>query len=115
RGSPPDRCVPGRGPVVSGEETGRGTVILARRGSRGPDPFLGQKVQIFLAGAALALVGIGVDSSLLVGLAILILLAGVGLRFLAGRKPASSHPPPEDGEASEQEKDVDPRKNPNES
>jgi len=87
-------------------------VILASRRRRGPDPFLGRKVQIFLAGAALALVGIGVDSSLLVGLAILILLVGVGLRFLAGRKPASGHPPPEGGEDSE-DHDVDLRKDPN--
>jgi len=87
-------------------------VILASRRRRGPDPFLGRKVQIFLAGAALALVGIGVDSSLLVGLAILILLVGVGLRFLAGRKPASDHPPPE-GEEDSEDHDVDLRKDPN--
>lgn len=90
-------------------------MILARRGSRGPDPFLGQKVQIFLAGAALALVGIGVDSSLLVGLAILILLAGVGLRFLAGRKSGSGHLPPEGEEAPDREDDeIGQRYDPNE-
>ena len=70
-------------------------MIFVRRGSGGPDPLLERKVQIFLAGAALALVGIGVDSSLLVGLAILVLLAGVIVRFLAGRGWASGEGPPE--------------------
>ena len=90
-------------------------MIFARRGGEGPDPFLGKKVQIFMAGAALALVGIGVDSSLLVGLAILILLAGVVLRLLAGRESASGHHPPEGEEDPDREDDdVDLRKDPDE-
>lgn len=83
-------------------------MIFARRGGRGTDPLLQAKVQIFLAGAALALVGIGVDSSLLVGIAILVLLAGLILRFLAGRESASDDGVP-DGEEDPQreENDVD--------
>jgi hypothetical protein len=75
-------------------------VIFARRGNRGPDPFLERKVQVFLAGGALALIGIGVDSSLLVGLAILVLLAGVVFRFLAGREAASGEEGTDEGEDS---------------
>jgi hypothetical protein len=71
-------------------------VIFARRGNRGPDPFLERKVQVLLAGGALALIGIGVDSSLLVGLAILVLLAGVVFRLLAGREAAADEEVPDE-------------------
>jgi hypothetical protein len=50
-----------------------------RRG--GPDHHLDWKVRLFFFGALLALVGIGLDSSLVVGLAIVVLLAGAALRF----------------------------------
>ena len=60
-------------------------MIFTRRTQGGPDPFLEGKVMIFLLGATLAMVGIARDSSLLVGLAIIVLLSGVTLRFLAGK------------------------------
>ena len=57
-------------------------MFFSSRQARGPDHFLQWKVRLFLAGAALALIGIGLDSSALVGLAILVLVAGIVLRFL---------------------------------
>ena len=59
-------------------------MIFSSRRKRGPDENLSLKVQVFFVGAALALVGIGLDSSILVGVAIVILVAGVLLRFLPG-------------------------------
>lgn len=59
-------------------------MIFARRDKAGPDPLLHRKVQLFFGGALLALVGIAMDSSLLVGLAIFILVVGALLRFLPG-------------------------------
>lgn len=60
-------------------------MILLPRGDRGPDPFLHWKVQILLGAGLLAFLGIGMESSLLVGLAIVLLLVGVGLRFIGRR------------------------------
>jgi hypothetical protein len=57
-------------------------VILLSRKDRGPDPFLHWKVQILLGAGLLAFLGIGLESSILVGLAIMLLLLGVGLRFI---------------------------------
>jgi len=57
-------------------------VILLSRKDRGPDPLLHWKVQIFLGSGLLAVLGIGLESSILVGLAIVLLLLGVGLRFI---------------------------------
>jgi hypothetical protein len=59
-------------------------MFFSSREKRGPDLYLEWKVRIFFAGALLALIGIGIGSSVLVGLAILVLLVGVGLRFLPG-------------------------------
>lgn len=73
-------------------------MIFARRGNPGPDAFLQRKVQLFFLGAILALVGIALDSSLLVGAAILILVAGVALRLLAGRGRAGEARPSEEEE-----------------
>lgn len=60
-------------------------MIFARRASLDPDPHLHRKVQIFFGGAVLALVGIALDSSLLVGLATAVLLGGVVFRLFSGR------------------------------
>ena len=57
-------------------------MIFSSRKNRAPDSFLDWKVRLFFVGAIVALVGIGLDSSLIVGVAILILLAGASLRFL---------------------------------
>jgi hypothetical protein len=73
-------------------------VIFARRGKLEPDPFLERKVQLFLVGAALALVGIGIDSPLLVGLAILVLLLGMALRFFAKKEPDHEGDTPDRGD-----------------
>jgi len=70
-------------------------VIFANRGSRGPDPHLGRKVQIFALGAVLGLAGIGFESSLLVGLAIVVLAVGMVLRLLPD-PPSSGDPGMED-------------------
>jgi hypothetical protein len=82
-------------------------VIFAHRGRRGPDPHLPKKVQLFFAAAAVALVGIALDSFWLVGLAILFLLAGLALRFLPGGGPAGGDPSPE-GEESIVDEDPEP-------
>jgi hypothetical protein len=57
-------------------------VIFHSRRDRGPDPFLSWKVQILLGAGLLAVLGIGMESSPLVILAILLLLVGVGLRVV---------------------------------
>jgi hypothetical protein len=67
-------------------------VIFAHRGKRGPDPYLATKVQLFFVAAAVALVGIALESSWLVGVAILLLLVGMVFRILSSRSPADGHP-----------------------
>lgn len=57
-------------------------IIGIDRRQRGPDPHLDWKVRIFLAGAAVALVGIALESGIVVGVATGILLVGFGLRFI---------------------------------
>jgi len=59
-------------------------MIFSSRRKRGPDDNLSLKIRVFFVGALLALVGIGLDSSVLVGLAIVILVAGILFRFLPG-------------------------------
>jgi len=87
-------------------------VIFFTRKKRGPDPHLDWKVRLFSGGAVLALVGLGLESSLLVGLAILILLVGVGLRFLRSGGEAEGVGPDEawaeGGGAAAAEEEEDP-------
>ncbi len=52
-------------------------MIFPSRKRGGPDPFLDWKVRFFFVGALLAILGIGMKSSLLVGLALTVLLAGI--------------------------------------
>jgi hypothetical protein len=61
-------------------------MILLDRKRREEDPHLDWKVKLFFIGAALALAGIAVNSTWLIGAAVLALLAGAGLRFLPGKK-----------------------------
>lgn len=68
-------------------------MMFHRRRRSGPDPYLQWKVRLFFLGAVLALVGLARDSSLLVGLAVLILLVGVALRLLPGGKDEVESPP----------------------
>jgi hypothetical protein len=65
-------------------------VIFFDRRRKGDDPFLEWKVRLFLAGAAVALVGMARNSSWLVLGGILILLAGASLRFF--RRPGAEAP-----------------------
>ena len=88
----------GWNPGLSGPEEGQQEVIFARRGKLEPDPFLERKVQLFLFGAALALVGIWIDSPVLVGLAILVLVLGMALRFFPKKGPDQDGEAPEKGE-----------------
>jgi hypothetical protein len=67
-------------------------VIFAHRGKRGPDPYLATKVQLFFVAAAVALVGIALESSWLVGIAILLLLVGVVFRLLSPKSPVDGDP-----------------------
>ena len=57
-------------------------LLFADRSRRGPDPYLGWKVRLFLAGAVVALVAMARESSWLMGVAVLFLGAGFLLRFL---------------------------------
>jgi hypothetical protein len=59
-------------------------MFFASRRRRGSDPWLDWKVRLFFMGAILAAVGIASDRSWLVISAIVVLLAGVALRFLPG-------------------------------
>lgn len=54
-------------------------IFASRRSRKGPDPHLDRKVALFGVGAVLAMAGIGLEASWLVGLAILVLAVGVGL------------------------------------
>jgi hypothetical protein len=67
-------------------------VIFVRRGKTGPDPYLATKVQLFFVAAAVALVGIALESSWLVGVAILLLLVGVAFRILTPKSPVDEDP-----------------------
>jgi hypothetical protein len=67
-------------------------VIFAHRGKRGPDPYLATKVQLFFVAAAVALVGIALESSWLVGIAILLLMVGVVFRLLSPKSPVDGDP-----------------------
>lgn len=57
-------------------------MIFLRRRSRGTDPHLSGKIQVFFLGAGLALGGIAMDSAVLVGVAIVILGMGLLLGLL---------------------------------
>ena len=81
-------------------------MIFARRGRRGPDPHLPKKIQLFFAAAALAVAGMALDSSWLIGLAILALFAGLALRFLPGPGKAGGE---EHSKGGERHVDEDPR------
>lgn len=63
-------------------------MIFLNRGRADSDKHLEWKVRLFLVGAALAMVGIGFESAVLVTLATLVLLGGVALRFLPTREAA---------------------------
>ena len=58
-------------------------MFFSRR-REGTDHYLDWKVRLFFLGAALALAGIGLDSSLVVGLALAVFVAGFALRFFPG-------------------------------
>jgi membrane protein implicated in regulation of membrane protease activity len=59
-------------------------MIFLNRRKEGEDPHLDWKVRSFLAGAFLALLGMGLELNWLIWLGIAVLLAGFGLRFLRG-------------------------------
>ena len=81
-------------------------MIFPSRKSGGPDPFLDWKVRFFFVGAVLALLGIGMKSSLLVGLALPVLLSGFLLRFLR-RGSGDGIPVDDDGNPGESEGEKD--------
>jgi len=65
-------------------------VIFPSRHRKNHDAYLEWKVRLFFAGALVALAGMALASSWLVGAGILILLSGAALRFLPGRGAGSS-------------------------
>ena len=56
-------------------------MMFHSRKKKDPDPYLDWKVRLFLLGALLAMIGLAMESSLVVGLAIAVLFAGVVLRL----------------------------------
>ncbi|MEJ2503349.1 MAG: hypothetical protein P8177_08560 [Gemmatimonadota bacterium] len=58
--------------------------MFFRRGVSENDRFLQAKLWIFGAGAIVALIGMGLQNDWLIGIAGLILAAGIALRFLEG-------------------------------
>lgn len=68
-------------------------MIRPSRETRGPDPMLNWKVGVFFLGATLAFIGIGMEISWLVGLAIGVLVLGVAVRFLPQFRPPAPHDP----------------------
>ena len=56
-------------------------MIFLDRDRKGEDPQLDWKIRLFLMGAGLAVVGIGLNSRLIVGVAMAVLLVGFLLRF----------------------------------
>lgn len=73
-------------------------MIFLDRGKDGSEKYLEWKVRFFFLGAALAMVGVGVNSSVLVTLAIVVLVAGAALRFL----PKGGNPDPGNGDPDEE-------------
>ena len=65
--------------------------------SRRAGRFLAWKVRVFSAGAVLALAGIYLDERWMTGLAILVLLTGMLLRFLPGTSDSDSGPADDGG------------------
>jgi hypothetical protein len=76
-----------------------GTMIFLDRGRRADHyPWLEWKVRLFVIGAALAIGGMIMDEGWLIGVAIVVLAAGFGLRFLPGGQGVRSEdewPPPQ--------------------
>lgn len=69
-------------------------MFFSRRARAGPDRFLPLKTGALIAGIALGLAGMRFGSSWLIGVAIVVVLAGFLLRF--ARDPASRDQNPED-------------------
>ena len=61
-------------------------MIFLNRNRAGSDNHLEWKVRLFFLGAALAMAGVGLESTLLTTLAIIVLVSGAALRFLPGAK-----------------------------
>ena len=79
-------------------------MIFLNRGRKGPDPYLEWRVRLLFAGGGVALVGIALESRIVVGVAIAILTVGMGLRFVGGRENgAGLDEDPEREEASRDE------------
>jgi hypothetical protein len=57
------------------------------REKRGPDPYLSAKVAIFCIGVVVAFIGMKLDKSWIISLAIGILLVGFILRFFPRERP----------------------------
>jgi hypothetical protein len=64
-------------------------LIFLNRNRSGSDPHLEWKVRFFFLGAALAMAGVALDSTLLVTLAIVVLVGGAALRLIPGRNGAA--------------------------
>jgi hypothetical protein len=74
-------------------------LVFVDRSRKADDyPWLPWKVRIFLAGAALAVVGMALDSNVLVGIAMGVLVFGFMIRFLPGGKGVAEGEEEEDVE-----------------
>ncbi|MFH1762666.1 MAG: hypothetical protein ABIF09_00615 [Gemmatimonadota bacterium] len=80
-------------------------MIFLDREKSGPDRYLDWKVRLFFVGALLALAGIGLESSLLVGLATLALVLGLAFRLLPSGDRGGEAGECNEGETSHEAKD----------
>jgi hypothetical protein len=75
-------------------------LVFFRRGVKADrHPWFEWKMRLFLAGAAIAIVGIGTDRDWIVAIATLVLFAGFVLRFLPGGRGVWDD---KEGEAAEE-------------
>ena len=82
---------------------GRG-VIWVSRNRRGHEAHLDWRIRLFFSGAVLAMAGMAMDQSWLIGLAIGVLVVAILLRFIPGLRNREAVDPagdPGDGEGEE--------------
>lgn len=68
--------------------------MFFRRGGREEDDRLSEKIAIFTVGALLALLGMVLGNDWIVGVAALVLAAGVVIRFASRRAPSDDEQGP---------------------
>jgi hypothetical protein len=81
--------------------------VFFRRSKVGDDPWLTQKMWIFAAGAAVALLGMLLDAPWLIAIGALLLAAGIALRFIPRHTDAQAPEDPQNPETPEESRGLD--------